>query len=119
MMSGMGASSRAAMNDRADTRRQLVDIRERLIGNLGERIEGGDVTLLSAVNGALAAIDAADRGPDEADPMARAVVTDAPGLPITLALYGDDGRAAAVLLTPLRAVALAGSLIEAALPRLR
>jgi hypothetical protein len=43
------------MTDRADTRRQLVDMRARLIGNLGERIEGGDLTLLAAVNGAIRA----------------------------------------------------------------
>jgi hypothetical protein len=30
----------------SDKRQQLVDMRERLIGNLGEKIEGGDLALL-------------------------------------------------------------------------
>lgn len=46
------------MTDRAATRQQLADMRSRLIGNLGKQIEGGDLALLAAVTGALAAIDA-------------------------------------------------------------
>src|ERR1700722_6813746 len=107
-----------AAEGRAIARHQLLDMRERLIGNLGERIEGGDLTLLAAVNGALAAIDAADRGLADAEPMARAIVTSIPGRAIALALYGDDGRAAMAQFSPLRAIALAAKLIEAALPRL-
>jgi hypothetical protein len=42
----------------SDTRGQLVEMRERLIGNLGEKIEGGDLALLAAVNGALPPIRA-------------------------------------------------------------
>lgn len=48
----------------------------------------------------------------------RAVVTDVPGEPIALSLYGEDGRAAVALLTPQRAIILAGRLIEAASGRL-
>ena len=62
-----------------DTRQQLVEMRSRLIGNLGERIGGGDLALLAAVNGALAAIDAADRGLVNAETLLRAIVTDIPG----------------------------------------
>src|SRR5437868_5907946 len=100
------------------TRRQLAEMRERLIGNLGERIEGGDLALLAAVNGALCAIDAADCGLVNAEPMARAVVTDVPGSPAVLTMYGDDGRAVSVELTALRALNLAGRLLDAALRRL-
>ena len=107
------------MTDRAVARQQLLEMRERLIGNLGEKIESGDLTLLAVVNGALAAINAADRGLVDDEPLLRAIVTDIPGEPIALALYGDDGCAATVQLSPLRAVALAGSLIEVAVRRLR
>ena len=42
----------------------------------------------------------------------RAVVTwEAPGEPITLTLYGPDGKAAAVLLLPKRALTLAQELL--------
>jgi hypothetical protein len=102
----------------SNTRRQLVEMRQRLIGNLGERIEGGDLALLAAVNGALGAIDAADCGPVNAEPMARAIVTDIPGEPIVLTLNGDDGRAVSVELTALRALNLATRLIDASLRRL-
>jgi hypothetical protein len=40
--------SRYGVSDHTETRRQLVDMRERLIGNLGRRIEGGDLALLAA-----------------------------------------------------------------------
>src|SRR4051812_12824993 len=48
----------------------------------------------------------------------RAVVSDVPGEPIGLSLFGEDGRAAAAQLTPQRALALAGRLIEAAARRM-
>src|SRR3954467_12468021 len=102
----------------SNTRRQLAAMRERLMGNLGRQIEGGDLALLAAVNGALAAIDA-EALPLDAEPMARAVVTNAPGLPISVTLYAEHGHSAAVELSPIRAIALASRLIEAALPRLR
>jgi hypothetical protein len=107
------------MTEPADTRHQLLDMRERLIGNLGERIEGGDLTLLAAVNGALAAIDAADRGLADAEPGVRVIVTDIPGEPIALALYAEDTRVVGGELSPVRALALAGELLGAALRRLR
>jgi hypothetical protein len=114
------ARSRHAMSARADTRRHLVDMRERLIGNLDARIEGGDLALLAAVNGALSAIDAEGDhpAPIDAEPAARAIVVDIPGEPVGLTLYSQEGRVAAVDLAPGRAIALAGELIRAALPRL-
>jgi len=46
----------------------------------------------------------------------RAVLSD-DGSTIRLTAYGDDGAAVAVTLAPVRAVALAGDLIRAALPK--
>ena len=102
-----------------ETRQQLVAMRGRLLDDLGSRIDGGNLSLLTAIGGALAAIDAESGEPADAEPMARAIVTDAPGLPIGLALYAADGKAAAVELLPLRALALANQLLAAALARLR
>ena len=46
------------MTDRADTRRQLVEMRERLLDDLDERIDAGTLAMLANVQSALAAIDA-------------------------------------------------------------
>jgi hypothetical protein len=105
------------MTDRTDTRRQLIEMRSRLISNLEERIEGGALSLLSAVNGALSAIDAETLTGD-VEPMQRAVVTEAPGLPIHLTLYPEEGRAAVIDLSPMRAIIVANNLIEAAIRRI-
>jgi hypothetical protein len=102
-----------------DTRRQLLDMRERLVGNLGERIEGGDLALLAAVHGAMAAIEAADRVLPDAEQAARAVVTDTRDGPIALTLYNEAEAVATIALPPIRALALAGELIRAAMPRVR
>jgi hypothetical protein len=107
------------MPDRAATRQLLVDMRSRLIGNLGKQIEGGDLALLAAVNGALAAIDAEPDCLADAERMARAIVTDVPGQPVCLSLYGEDGCVATIDLPPLRALAIAQELIAAAGRRLR
>src|SRR5947208_3184173 len=101
----------------SNTRRQLAKMRKRLIGNLGRQIEGGDLTLLAAVNGALATIDAEAPQLDD-EPMVRAVVADAPGMPINVALYAENGRGVAVEVSPIRAIVLVGQLIEAAVSRL-
>jgi hypothetical protein len=53
-----------------------------------------------------------------AAPAERAVVAD-DGQAIRLMLYGGANTAAAVRLAPLRAVAIAGELIAAALPKMR
>jgi hypothetical protein len=108
-----------AMTDRAATRQQLADMRSRLVGNLGLRVEGGDLALLAAVTGALAAIDAEPDCPADAESMARAIVTDVPGQLVCLSLYGEDGRVATINLPPLRALAIAQELIAAAGRRLR
>src|SRR5438270_12427189 len=52
-----------------------------------------------------------------AEAAARAVVSD-DGSTIWLTAYGDDGAVVPVALQPVRAVALAGELIEAAVPKL-
>jgi len=51
------------------------------------------------------------------DGSARAVVSD-DGLTICLTTYSADGSSLPVLVTPVRAIALAGELIRAALPKL-
>lgn len=101
-----------------ETHGQLADMRDRLIGNLGERIEGGDLALLAAVNGAMSAIEAADRVLPDAEQAARAVVVDAPGELIAVVLYAEAEAVASIALSPIRALGLAAKLIEAALPRL-
>jgi hypothetical protein len=55
--------------------------------------------------------------PIDVKPAARAVVSD-DGREIHLTLYAEAGADAAVVLDPVRAVALASRLIAAALPRL-
>ena len=52
------------------------------------------------------------------DMMPRLVVTDAPGVPLVVTVYAGDNRVD-VPVTPLRALAMAGQLIEAAVGRLR
>jgi hypothetical protein len=51
-------------------------------------------------------------------PAARAVVAD-DGREIRLTLYAESGTVATVALDPVRAIRMAGELIEAALPKLR
>jgi hypothetical protein len=102
-----------------DTRRQLAAMRVRLVSNLGEQIEGGNLALLAAVNGALSAIEAVDAAIPDAEAAARAVVTDTLDGPIALTLYNEAEAVATIALPPIRALALAGELIRAALPRVR
>src|ERR1700676_269936 len=98
--------SEAGECPRAVTRNTLSEMREQLVDRLGRRIAGGDLALLGSVNGAIAAVDALAGGPGEAEERARAVVTDMPGEPISLALYAGDRRGAVVQLEPQRAIAL-------------
>ncbi|HEV8032612.1 MAG TPA: hypothetical protein VGP42_16490 [Stellaceae bacterium] len=49
----------------------------------------------------------------------RLVVSDVPGEPIALTLYHEAEAVAQIALPPIRALALAGELIRAALPRVR
>jgi hypothetical protein len=105
----------------SNTRARLLALRADLLRQLAEvdNLDGGQLALLGHVGAALAAIDAepGERA-EHGVPMSRAVVTDGPGLPITLTLYGEDGKAAAVELQPIPAVMLANRLLSAALPKL-
>jgi hypothetical protein len=51
-------------------------------------------------------------------PATRAVVTDPPGEPTILTLYGEDGALAAIPLGPADAIALASDLLNAARRRM-
>jgi hypothetical protein len=90
----------------------------RLIGNLGKQIEGGDLALLAAVNGALAAIDMDGGDSVVVAPGARAILAD-DGQTITLTIYTQAAVATGAALTGERAIALAGELIAAGLRPLR
>jgi hypothetical protein len=91
----------------------LVELRAGLLADMDRQIEAGPLALLTGISAALAAIDSEDL---PAEPVTRAVVSD--DGQIRLTLYRDDGEAVAVVLAPVRAVALAGELIAAALPKL-
>ena len=99
---------------RAETRQRLVELRAGLLADMDRQIEAGPLALLTGISAALAAIDSEDL---PAEPVTRAVVSDDDGQ-IRLTLYLDDGEAMAVVLAPVRAVALAGELIQAAVLRL-
>ena len=101
----------------AETRQHLAQMCSRSVADLGERI-AGDLTLTNQVNSVLAVVEIVDAVLPDAEAAARAVVTDVPGEPIALALYRQDETVAVIALPPIRALALAAKLIEAALPRL-
>jgi hypothetical protein len=86
----------------------LIALRTELAAAImaGDRIEPGFLAMLAHAD---AAIGVLDRLPvDDAEPAARVVVAD-DGDEIRLALYRQNGEAAAVVgLPPLRALALAG-----------
>jgi hypothetical protein len=106
----------SSMTARSETRQRLVEMRERLVVDLGERIDGGTMSLLLAINAAISAIDAEPL--PEAESAGRAVVSD-DGETIRVVLYAGANAVGAVVLDPMRAVRLAGGLIEAAGRRLR
>jgi hypothetical protein len=92
---------------------------ERLLRMRGQAIaralqQGPGGYQVAVIDAALAALD---ETPADAEPAGRAVVSDY-GQIIRLTLYLEDGEAALVELSPAAAVALAGELIGAALPRL-
>jgi hypothetical protein len=93
---------------RVDVLRQLAE---------SEAIDGGLLALLGNVGAAITAIDAASPVAADAEPNARAVVSD-DGTEIRLTLYAENGAVFAVPIAPGRAVALAGELIAAARPKL-
>jgi len=92
-------------------RERLLRMRDEELARMMRR---GQLPRIAAFEAALAALDEA---PTEWEPASRAVVSD-DGQAIRLTLYREDGKAASVELSPAAAVALAGRLIEAALPRL-
>jgi hypothetical protein len=97
-------------------RERLIELRDDALGRMLRRgaIEPSHLPLIAGIN---AALDALDSLPVEAEAAARAVVSD-DGREIRLTLYTEAGAVAAVVLDPVRAVALAQRLIAAALPRL-
>lgn len=100
-----------------DTRQRLLDMRAQLVAGLGEQIDAGYLSMIAGVQAALAALDVTER-PVDAEPMARAIVVDISEQAIRLTLYAEDGRPVAVPLSPIRALVLAGKLVEASARRL-
>lgn len=102
----------------AELRRRLVVMRAELVESMArDQIDAGTLALLAGVAAAIDATEAAGDAPASAITALRAVLAD-DDKAITLTLYGEAGDVAAVTVAPQRAVALAGELIAAALPRL-
>jgi hypothetical protein len=78
-------------------------------------MQRGQLPRIAAIDAALAALEEA---PTEWQPASRAVVSDDGQTTIRMTLYAETGAVAAVELDPIRAITLAGKLIEAVLPRL-
>jgi hypothetical protein len=102
---------------RAALRARLLYMRAELVEMLVRKgvPDGGMIALLGSVG---AALDALDRAPVDAEPAARAVVSE-DGNRTVLMLYREDGAAAAVELDPEHAVELARRLLDASSARLR
>jgi hypothetical protein len=97
----------------------LIALRTELAAAImaGDRIEPGFLAMLAYADAAIGVLDSLPV--DDAEPAARAVVAD-DGQMIRLTLYRQNGEAAATIeLQPLRALALAGDLLDAARRRLR
>ena len=100
------------MTDPLDAAKErLIKMREKDIARM---FRSGQLPQIAAINAVLAVLDEV---PIDAKPAGRAVVSD-DGKTIRLALYAETGAVAAVELDPTRAIALAGKLIDAALPKL-
>ena len=100
------------MTDPLDAAKErLIKMREKDIARM---FRSGQLPQIAAINAVLAVLDEV---PIDAKPAGRAVVSD-DGKTIRLALYAKTGAVAAVELDPTRAIALAGKLIDAALPKL-
>ena len=110
--------AREEPDNRAGLRARLLAMRAELVERLAcDKIEGGTLALLAGINAAIEAYEAAAEEPADVVATGRAVLSD-DGAAITLTLYTQANPVAAVALAPHRAVALAGELIAAALPRL-
>jgi hypothetical protein len=81
---------------------------------LARMMRQGDLPRIAAIDAALAALEEA---PTEWEPTSRAVVSD-DGQTTRLPLHAETGAVAAVELDPIRAIALAGKLIDVALAKL-
>ena len=127
------------MTDRVSrlaTRGKLVEMRERLIEDLVDGIDGGGLARLNEIQGAIAAIDAealgspytrvsAEGGEDARNPASphsgpplRAVICDEPRRAVELQMYDTRGLVAAAPVSAHRALALASDLIAGARRRL-
>jgi hypothetical protein len=95
----------------AAAKERLLRLREREIKRLRAR---GQLANFDIIDAALAALD---EPPADVDPAGRAMVSD-DGKIIRLTLYAEAGTVASVELSPVRAVALAGKMIDAALRKL-
>jgi hypothetical protein len=100
---------------RVETRQRLIEMRTGLLAAMDRQIEAGQLARLAGINAALVALNI--EGCSNGEPAARAVVSD-DGSEIRLTLYAENGAAFAAPIAPGRAVALAGELIAAALPKL-
>jgi hypothetical protein len=101
------------MNDQRDRlRARLIELRDGMLDRMLRKgaIEPGHLPLLGGIAAALHALNST---PIEAGEAARAVVSD-DGREIRLALYAEASAVAAVALSPERAIALAGRLLDAA-----
>ncbi|HKM73915.1 MAG TPA: hypothetical protein VJX94_28275 [Stellaceae bacterium] len=88
-------------------RQQLLRRRSEALARL---LRQGDVLLIARLDAALAALEEA---PAEWEPASRAVVSD-DGQAVRLTLYAEIGAIAAMDLDPIRAIGLAGKLIDGA-----
>jgi hypothetical protein len=107
------------MTDPAKSKGGLLEApRDRLLrmrdAEFARMMRLGQLPRIAAIDAALAAFEEA---PTEWEPASRSVVSD-DGQTIRLTLYAETGTIAAVDLDPIRAITLAGKLIDGALPRL-
>ena len=96
------------MSAAVTAKERLLRLREREIKRLRAQ---GRLAHFDVID---AAITALDKPPADVEPAGRAMVSD-DGKIIRLTLYAEAGTVASVELSPVRAVALAGKLIDAAL----
>jgi hypothetical protein len=106
----------AAPDALAALRARLTALRDDALRQLanGEALDGGLLHLLAGVGAALDGLDGVPVDPQPAD---RLIVAD-DGETIRLDTYRGAERPASVEVSPLRAIALAGALIAAAVRRL-
>jgi hypothetical protein len=99
------------MSAAAGAKERLLRLREREIKRLRAQ---GRLAQFDVIDAAIAALDTP---PADVDPAGCAMVSE-DGKIIRLTLYAEAGAVASVELSPVRAVAVAGKLIDAALAKL-